>query len=125
MGLNEFLQDPALSADATNEEIEFLKKLRLKGRRPAALYYYRELQNLRDPLNFRGTSPDLSQAKAAGQAQPTGSTAPMHKYQEATGIEKQIQVEARESALQRWDNRRGKKQKPKNGKKRRKASGPA
>jgi hypothetical protein len=27
--------------------------LRLKGRRPTPLYYYRELQNLRDPLHFR------------------------------------------------------------------------
>ncbi len=52
-GLKEFLQDPALSGDATEEEIEFLKKLRLKGKRPTRLYYYRELQNLRDPLHFR------------------------------------------------------------------------
>ena len=52
-GLKEFLQDPALSGTATEEEIEFLKRLRFKGRRPTALYYYRELQNLRDPLHFR------------------------------------------------------------------------
>jgi transcriptional regulator with XRE-family HTH domain len=51
-GLREFLGDPALSGDATKEEVEFLKKLRLKGRRPTSLYYYRELQNLRDPLHF-------------------------------------------------------------------------
>jgi len=38
---------------ATAEETEFLKKLRFKGRRPTALYFYRELQNLRDPLHFR------------------------------------------------------------------------
>jgi transcriptional regulator with XRE-family HTH domain len=126
LGLNEFLQDPALRGDATGEEIEFLKKLRFKYRRPAALYYYRELQNLRDPLNFRGgTSQRLSQTKPTGQAQPTGSVAPMHRYQEAIGIEKQMQSDARKNALQRWDNRRGKKQKPKSGKKRRKASGTA
>ena len=53
-GLKEFLQDPSLNRDATKEEIEFLKKLQFKERRPTALYYYRELQNLRDPLHFRG-----------------------------------------------------------------------
>ena len=52
-GLKEFLQDAALSGDATQEEIEFLKKLRFRGKRPTPLYYYRELQTLRDPLHFR------------------------------------------------------------------------
>jgi transcriptional regulator with XRE-family HTH domain len=52
-GLNEFLQDASLSGNTTQEEIEFLKRLRFKGRRPTALYYYRELQNLRDPLHYR------------------------------------------------------------------------
>lgn len=52
-GLREFLRSPSLSHGATAEELEFLKKLRFKGRRPTALYYYRELQNLRDPLHFR------------------------------------------------------------------------
>jgi hypothetical protein len=52
-GLEEFLKDSALSGDATEEEIEFLKRLKFKARHPAALYYYRELQNLRDPLHFR------------------------------------------------------------------------
>ena len=51
-GLEQFLRDASLSGDATEEEIEFLKRLTFKGRRPAALYYYRELQNLRDPLHF-------------------------------------------------------------------------
>jgi hypothetical protein len=46
------LKDGCLSADATEEEIEFLKMLKFKGRRPSALYYYRELQSLRDPLHF-------------------------------------------------------------------------
>ena len=50
-GLLAFLQDPFLRGDATAEEIEFLKKLKFT-RRPTALYYYRELQNLRDPLHF-------------------------------------------------------------------------
>ncbi len=52
-GFEEFLKDPVLSAGATGEEIEFLKLLRFRDRRPAPLYYYRELQNLRDPLHFR------------------------------------------------------------------------
>ncbi len=52
-GLEEFLKDASLSGDASQEEIEFLKRLTFKGRRPAPLYYYRELQNLRDPLHFR------------------------------------------------------------------------
>ena len=52
-GLNEFLQDASLSGNMTQEEIEFLKRLRFKGRRPTPLYYYRELQNLRDPLHYR------------------------------------------------------------------------
>jgi transcriptional regulator with XRE-family HTH domain len=52
-GLREFLQDPSLSGSATAEEVEFLKRLRFKSKRPTALFYYRELQGLRDPLHFR------------------------------------------------------------------------
>jgi hypothetical protein len=52
-GLNAFLKDASLSGNVTQEEIEFLKRLRLKGKRPTPLYFYRELQNLRDPLHFR------------------------------------------------------------------------
>ncbi len=52
-GLRGFLQDTALSGDATPEEIAFLRKLQFRGRRPTPLYYYRELQNLRDRLHFR------------------------------------------------------------------------
>jgi hypothetical protein len=51
-GLNGFLKDASLSGNVTQEEVEFLKRLRLKGKRPTPLYYYRELQNLRDPLHF-------------------------------------------------------------------------
>jgi transcriptional regulator with XRE-family HTH domain len=52
-GLREFLHDPHLRRDINEEEIQFLRRLRFKGKRPTALYYYRELQNLRDPLHFR------------------------------------------------------------------------
>ena len=51
-GFEQFLNDRSLSSDATEEEIEFLKRLKFQGKRPAPLYYYRELQNLRDPLHF-------------------------------------------------------------------------
>jgi transcriptional regulator with XRE-family HTH domain len=53
-GLRKFLRDATLSSGATAEEIEFLRGLRFPpGVRPTALFYYRTLQNLRDPLNFR------------------------------------------------------------------------
>jgi transcriptional regulator with XRE-family HTH domain len=52
-GLEEFLRDRSLSGDATDDEIAFLRKLRFDAKRPTPLYYYRELQNLRDPLHFR------------------------------------------------------------------------
>ena len=52
-GLREFLDDASLSGNVTEDETEFLKKLKFGGTRPNALYYYRELQNLRDPLHFR------------------------------------------------------------------------
>jgi len=57
-GLEKFLEDTSLSGSATEEEIEFLRKLQFKGRRPTSLYYYRELQNLRDPLHFRKAQPE-------------------------------------------------------------------
>jgi transcriptional regulator with XRE-family HTH domain len=64
-GFKEFLEDASLSGDAAEDEIGFLRKLRFVAKRPTPLYYYRELQNLRDPLHFRtpqarskpGTSP--------------------------------------------------------------------
>jgi hypothetical protein len=51
-GFEQFLEDGRLSKDATEEELEFLRALRFRGRTPSALYYYRELQSLRDPLHF-------------------------------------------------------------------------
>jgi transcriptional regulator with XRE-family HTH domain len=55
-GLEEFLKDTSLSGDASKEEIEFLKLLRFRDKRPTPIYYYRELQNLRDPLHFRASA---------------------------------------------------------------------
>ncbi len=51
-GLKEFLGDAKLSAGITEDEAAFLRGLNFDGKRPSSLYYYRELQNLRDPLNF-------------------------------------------------------------------------
>jgi hypothetical protein len=55
LGFEEFLHDPALSGSATEEELAFLRQLRFTAKQPTALYYYRELQNLRDPLNFEAS----------------------------------------------------------------------
>lgn len=69
-GLEEFLKNTSLSGDASDEEIEFLKNLKFRGRRPAPLYYYRELQNLRDPLHFR--APQTGHESAAKDKAPKG-----------------------------------------------------
>jgi transcriptional regulator with XRE-family HTH domain len=84
-GFKEFARNRALSGDASEEEIAFLRKMQFAGKRPTALYYYRELQNLRDPLNFRARS-----------------VSPMSKYGDAYVIEKEIQLHARKGAIQRW-----------------------
>jgi len=52
-GFTEFLNDSSFSGTATTEEMELLRNLRFNGKRPTSLYYYRELQSLRDPLHFR------------------------------------------------------------------------
>lgn len=51
-GLAEFLGDPRLAGDVTEEELRLLRCQRFNGRKPSKLYYYRALQNLRDPLHF-------------------------------------------------------------------------
>jgi len=61
-GFETFLRDAALSGDITEEEIEFLKKLKFYGRRPSPIYYYRELQNLRDPLHFSDAGQEMELA---------------------------------------------------------------
>ena len=69
-GLEGFLEDASLRGDATEEEIEFLRRLRFKGRRPSPLYYYRELQSLRDPLHFQNTSPEKRAKKVRSRKRP-------------------------------------------------------
>lgn len=66
-GLQAFLRDASLSGDATAQEIEFLKTLKLRGQWPTPLYYYRELQNLRDPLHFRPPRTESAGGGAIGR----------------------------------------------------------
>jgi transcriptional regulator with XRE-family HTH domain len=84
-GFDEFLHLPDLSGAATEEEIDFLASLKFQNHRPTALYYYRELQNLRDPLHFRN-----------------GSVPGVHKRRDANDIEKHKQIDSRRKAIRRW-----------------------
>jgi hypothetical protein len=88
-GFQEFLGNAALSGDATGEEVEFLKNIRFRQKRPSALYYYRELQSLRDPLHFLENS---------GPA--------MHKQRDASDIQRLLRMESRKSAIRRWTRNR-------------------
>jgi hypothetical protein len=108
-GLKEFLQYQSVSGSITADEIEFLKKLRFRGKHPTPLYYYRELQNLRDPLHFHACPTQAGQKRSLGRSQPDGSIVPMHLFLEARRVEKQLQVDGRESAILRWDGQRGRR----------------
>lgn len=55
-GFRAFVSDPAMSGTVTEGERTWLKGLSSDGRRPTALFYYRALQLLRDPLNFKGSA---------------------------------------------------------------------
>lgn len=90
-GFIEFRRNPAMSGDATDDEIEFLKRARFKHNRPSALYYYRELQALRDPLHFRDASMAL-----------------VRKRRDENNANKQIQIDSRKAALKRWARNRSK-----------------
>jgi len=87
-GLTEFLRQ-SVNGSATDEEVEFLRKLRFKGKHPTPLYYYRELQNLRDPLHFRERSGDA-----------------MRKRRDPDDVEKQVQLDSRKNAIHRWSKNR-------------------
>lgn len=110
-GLKEFLRNASMSGDASDEEIEFLERLRFKGRHPTALYYYRELQNLRDPVHFGVTAVHAPRKKTSGRSQPKGSMAPMHKHLDADRIEEQLQLDGRKRAMQRWAENKSSKAK--------------
>jgi transcriptional regulator with XRE-family HTH domain len=64
-GLERFLGDKSLSGDATEEEIDFLRTLKFREKKPTPLYYYRELQNLRDPLHFTPSAQKKEQPRAS------------------------------------------------------------
>jgi transcriptional regulator with XRE-family HTH domain len=84
-GFEEFLRMPDLRGDATPEELELLRNLRFRSRRPTAMFYYQELRNLRDPLHFRD-----------------GSLTRLHKRGDANSTEKQKQLDSRKTAIRRW-----------------------
>ena len=106
-GLKEFLRHQSVSPNATREEIEFLKKLKFHGKHPTPLYYYRELQNLRDPLHFRAPVAPTLQKKGLGRSQPGGSVTALHKYLGADGIGKQLTPRGTKKAVQQWARSRG------------------
>jgi len=85
-GLGEFLRQ-SVNGGATEEEVDFLRRLRFKGKHPTPLYYYRELQNLRDPLHFR-----------------EDSSAAMRKRRDPDNVERQMQLDSRKRAIQGWAN---------------------
>ena len=61
-GFTAFVDDKKLSGTATDDEIAFLASIRFKNARPTPLYYYRELQSLRDPLHFEGAAREGTRA---------------------------------------------------------------
>jgi len=83
-GLTQFLRQ-SVNGGTTEEEVEFLGRLRFKGKRPTPLYYYRELQNLRDPLHFR-----------------QDSSAAISKRRDPDNVERQMQLDSRKRTIQRW-----------------------
>jgi transcriptional regulator with XRE-family HTH domain len=58
-GLAEFLDDATLAGDVTERETELLRAHAFGGARPNKLYFYRALQNLRDPIHFDRGGDDL------------------------------------------------------------------
>jgi transcriptional regulator with XRE-family HTH domain len=84
-GFEEFLEMPELRRDATPEELDFLRNLRFRRQRPTPMFYYHQLRNLRDPLNFRD-----------------GSLVPFHKRGDVNSAEKRKQVASRTTAIRRW-----------------------
>src|SRR5579862_6181940 len=89
-GFEEFLAMPELRGDATTEELELLRNLRFRKRRPTAMFYYQELRNLRDPLHFRD-----------------GSLVRLHKRGDVNSTQKQKQIDSRKTAIRRWTKNQG------------------
>jgi transcriptional regulator with XRE-family HTH domain len=83
-GLTQFLKQ-SVNGGATKQEVEFLRGLRFGGKHPTPLYYYRELQNLRDPLHFR-----------------EDSSSGISKRRDPDNVERQVQLDSRKRAIHRW-----------------------
>jgi transcriptional regulator with XRE-family HTH domain len=83
-GLTQFLKQ-SVNGGATEQEVEFLRRLRFGGKHPTPLYYYRELQNLRDPVHFR-----------------EDSGAAISKRRDPDNVERQMQLDSRKRAIHRW-----------------------
>jgi len=92
-----FDSNKVISAAMSPRKLVFLKGLKFKHKRPSSFYYYRELQNLRDLLHF-----------------PEGSVVFMHKRRDAGELEKQLQLDARKTAIQRWIKNRNRVKSEKN-----------
>jgi transcriptional regulator with XRE-family HTH domain len=114
-GLKEFLHQ-AGSSNITDDEIAFLRSLRFKGKIPTALYYYRELQNLRDPVHFRAPAGRTGHKKTLAASQSLGLVAPVPTYLAARSIEKEFQLDTRKEAIRRWEGKRGRHGKKKTAK---------
>jgi transcriptional regulator with XRE-family HTH domain len=110
-GLKEFLLHQAKAGDITEDEITFLRNLRFKGKIPTPLYYYRELQNLRDPLHFRAPANRTAHKKAFTASQTLGFGIPLPTYLDAKSVEKQFQLRTRKDAIRRWEGKRGRRNK--------------
>jgi transcriptional regulator with XRE-family HTH domain len=84
-GLRAFLRHPAISADITESETQILRSLQFGDVRPNELFYYRTLQNLRDPLHFLGMiSTPIKLLRNSGKA------------------DRQMQLDSRKNAIHRW-----------------------
>jgi len=90
-GFREFISNAAMNVDATQAEIDFLRSLRFRGNRPTALYYYRELQSLRDPLHFH---------------RPPAAKLPASKRRNAGRTEKLAQSGSGKEAIERGTGRK-------------------
>ena len=106
-GLKEFLLHHTQAGDISEDEVVFLRSLRFKGKIPTPLYYYRELQNLRDPLHFRAPADRTVHKRALAASQSQGFGTPLPMYLEARSVEKQFQLDTRKDAIRRWEGKRG------------------
>jgi transcriptional regulator with XRE-family HTH domain len=93
-GFQRFLRDGLLSGNATEKELSFLRNLRFNGKRPTPLYYYRELQNLRDPLHFRADPVRLQEHRDA-QTSSKQRLRAGSALQHAAGIKRRRSVKKR------------------------------